>query len=230
MPEDPVPFVIAVPVYEGVDLLDVAAPCEMFNWFKDAVKDTLAVDWRVVAKTKKPVTTRGGLKIKPQDTFAKTRVVDLLWVPGGDLKPLKKTMRDKVYLDFLRTRSRAATYVVSVCEGAMLLGSAGLLRGHTVTTHWAFYPCLKRFPGVRGKPGFPRFVISALRPKKGKKRYLVTGGGISSGLDEALQLIQMIAGEDVAKSVQLSTQYFPDPPVKGEIPPPDGCPLDDVSA
>jgi transcriptional regulator GlxA family with amidase domain len=229
MPQSLPSFLIGIPIYQGVDLLDVAAPCEMFSWLKSSVEKTMTVDVRVVAATCDRLKTRDGLHLFPDQTFAETPRLDLLWVPGGDLGPLKRTMKDKTYLNFLRTRSRTATYVVSVCEGAMLLGSAGLLAGHKVTTHWAFIPCLKRFARVRPARGFPRFVISKLRRARGKKRFLVTGGGVSSGLDEALQLIKMIAGAKVAEGVQLSTQYYPCPPVDGEITPATDCPLDSAS-
>lgn len=222
-------FVIGIPIYAGVDLLDVTAPCEMFSWMKSAVAATMNVEVCVVAPTSDPIKTRGGLRLVPDQTFAATPRIDLLWVPGGDLEPLKKTMSDKTYLGFLRSRSRAATYVTSVCEGALLLASAGLLAGHRVTTHWAFVPCLRRFRGVRIAPGHPRFVVSPLPARKGKKRYLVTGGGISSGLDEALQLIKMIAGRKAAEEVQLNTQYYPEPPVSSRIPKTKSCPLDATS-
>jgi len=139
-------------------------------------------------------------------------------------------MSDKAYLRFLQTRSRTATYVTSVCEGALLLASAGLLDGHRATTHWAFIPCLRRFPRIRVVAGYPRFVVNRIRRPKGKTRYVVTGGGISSGLDEALQLIKVIAGRKVAEGVQSSTQYFPQPPVHGRIPPATSCPLDSGTA
>jgi cyclohexyl-isocyanide hydratase len=60
--------------------------------------------------------------------------------------------------------------------------------------------------------------------KDGRKRYVVTGGGISSGLDEALELVKLIAGKEVAEGVQVTTQYFPKPPVKGKLKRAKTCP------
>jgi transcriptional regulator GlxA family with amidase domain len=125
-------------------------------------------------------------------------------------------MRGGPYLDFLKAQAAGADYVSSVCEGAMLLAAAGLLDGYRATTHWAFVPCFARFPAIKVAKGFPRYVVDGNR---------VTGGGISSGLDEALQLVALIAGADIAKEVQMTTQYFPQPPFDQSIVPATTCPL-----
>ncbi len=140
-------------------------------------------------------------------------------MPGGDPSALNKLMNDpaRTYLNFLVTRSQKARWVASVCEGAMLLAKAGLLDGYNVTTHWAFIPCLKKFPAIKVAKGHPRFVIDRNR---------ITGGGISSGLDEALKLVELLSSNEVARQVQQNIQYYPRPPVKSKIPKPQGCPLE----
>lgn len=225
MARNPASFIIALPVYNGVDLLDVAAPYELFQWMASNVASQFAVQVKLVAETSANITTRDGLQLVPHATFGEVPHVDLLWVPGGDPTDLERLMHHPPYLDFLRSRSRAAMYVTSVCEGALLLASAGLLDGYRATTHWAFIPCLKAYPKIKVARGFPRFVVNRRRDARGRIRYVVTGGGISSGLDEALELIKLIAGRSVAKSVQLTTQYFPRPPVNGRIKPATTCPL-----
>jgi cyclohexyl-isocyanide hydratase len=129
------------------------------------------------------------------------------------------TGKDRSYLEFLVARSRDARFVCSVCEGALLLAAAGLLDGYQATTHWAFVSCLKRFSRVVVVEGHPRFVLDRNR---------LTGGGISSGLDEALKLIELLTDAGVAQSVQQNTQYYPCPPVASRIPAAGKCPLDDV--
>lgn len=91
----------------------------------------------------------------------------------------------------------------------MLLTHAGLLDGYEATTHWGMVPCLRTFKEVKVAPDFPRFVVDRNR---------ITGGGVSSGLDESLEIIRLICGEDVATQVQVVVQYFPKPPVEGKIP------------
>jgi transcriptional regulator GlxA family with amidase domain len=219
MSQEPPAFNVAIPIYEGVDLMDVAAPCEMFNWMGSYWKER-AVKVELVEAAGRTVKTRDGLKLTPDKSFDDYQrhhlQAQLLWVPGGDPQRLQETMRDSRYLDFLRAQSAAVSYVTSVCEGALLLASAGLLDGYSATTHWAFIPCLKAFPKIKVADGYPRYVVDRNR---------VTGGGISSGLDEALELIARVSSYDIAKKVQLMTQYFPKPPFSGDIPGTDECPI-----
>lgn len=200
---------VGMPVYEAVDMLDVAGPHEMLSW--------AGIDVELVAAKKGMYCFRNGFRFEVTKSFAKASRYDVLWVPGGDPAALNLLMKDKTYLDFLRTKAAEARLVASVCEGAMLLAAAGLLDGYEATTHWAFIPCFKRFPKVKIVEGHPRYHLDRDR---------LTGGGISSGLDETLKLIEILQGTDAAKSVQLNTQYFPCPPVSGTIPQTDTCPLD----
>lgn len=200
---------IGMPVYDMVDLLDVAGPFEMFSW--------AGFDITVMAPEKGRVSCRGGFAIHADASYADAPRVDILWTPGGEPASLAARMEDPAFLDFLVRLSEGAAYVSSVCEGALLLAAAGLLDGYEVTTHWAFTSCLTdRFPKVKVAPGHPRFWLDRNR---------LTGGGISSGLDEALELIRLTQGELAARTVQQTTQYYPKPPVHSEIPPTGACPL-----
>jgi transcriptional regulator GlxA family with amidase domain len=98
----------------------------------------------------------------------------------------------------------------------LLLAQARLLNGYAATTHWAFINCLKRFEAIKVDETNPRFVLDRNR---------LTGGGISSALDESLKLIELLAGREAAERAQLSTQYFPQPPVNAKIPPAPQCPV-----
>jgi transcriptional regulator GlxA family with amidase domain len=115
---------------------------------------------------------------------------------------------DGDYLDFMRDRSRTAKYVCSVCEGALLLAKAGLLDGYECTTHWQFIPCLKKIGHPKVVEGFPRFVLDRNR---------LTGGGISSGLDESLKLVELLTDYATAQQVQQTIQYYPCPPVASTL-------------
>ena len=198
-------YFIGIPVYDGVDLLDVAAPYELFSWMAEfeMEKRGRQIVVCLVAHEKLTVKTRDRLEIKAHRTFAQCPQLNVMWVPGGEPERLKELMKDQAFLDFLRAQSTHAEYVTSVCEGALLLASAGLLDGFEATTHWAFLPCLKQFPKIRVVDGYPRYH---------KDRNRITGGGISSGIDEALALISLVSGDEVAKDVQLTIQYHPKPP------------------
>jgi len=195
-------MIIGMPVYEGVELLDVAGPYEMFRWAD--------IEVELVAKSPGLVRFNKGFRFEVQKAFADAGRWDVLFVPGGDPPALVELMRDseRTYLDFLIRQSEQARFVCSVCEGALLLAAAGLLDGFEATTHWRFIACLKRFPQVTVVDGFPRFHLDRNR---------LTGGGVSSGLDEALKLIELLRGTQVAQGVQQATQYYPDPPVTSDI-------------
>ncbi|MBN3777769.1 DJ-1/PfpI family protein [Burkholderia sp. Ac-20345] len=220
MTQERPPFHITIPIYPGVDLLDVAAPVELFSWTAETWA-TRATTITLAAEHLSPLKTRDGLTLTPQRRFADYAEPEsqthLLWVPGGNPSALQQLMQGGPYLDFLKAQSAGADYVSSVCEGAMLLAAAGLLDNYWATTHWAFIPCLSRFPAIKVAEGFPRYVIDGNR---------ITGGGISSGLDEALAIVACVAGSDVAKEVQMTTQYFPQPPFEQTIVPATHCPLD----
>ena len=204
---------IIMPVYQDVDALDVTGPFEMFRWANIPVV--------LVTETPGLITCNGSVTLVVTTSFNQAPAGEVLWVPGGHPKALNRLMKDETYLGFLRAQAAKpqVKWICSVCEGALLLAAAGLLDGYKVTTHWAFEPCFSQYPRVTLAGGHPRFHLDRNR---------LTGGGISSGLDEALQLILLLKGEAVAQSVQQTTQYYPKPPVTSEIPAVTSCPLDDA--
>lgn len=202
--------VIGIPVYDSVDMLDVTGPYEMFSWAGFEVE--------LVAAESRMHCFREGFRFEVIRSFAEASPnYAVLWVPGGDPAALNVLMKDETYLGFLRDKAAVTPMVASVCEGAMLLAAAGLLDGYEATTHWAFIECLKRYQKVKVVDGHPRFHLDRDR---------LTGGGISSGLDEALRLIELLNGTAAAEQVQLMTQYYPSPPVSGTIPDTKDCALD----
>jgi cyclohexyl-isocyanide hydratase len=205
-------MIIGIPVYQGVDLLDVAGPHEVFGWIGDEVEIRL-----VAASTGQPIVTRDKFSFNASHSFADTPQLDVLWVPGGDPPALRRMIHgdpNRDYLDFLIDRAGRAQWVCSVCEGALLLAAAGLLDGYRATTHWAFIPCLKNYDKVTVVDGLPRFC---------RDRNRLTGGGISSGLDESLELVRLLRGDTAAQDVQRTMQYYPDPPVQSAVQIPDRC-------
>ena len=117
--------------------------------------------------------------------------------------------RSLIVLPPRRRRGRLRVLCVRRRAAAGPGGTAG--RAHGATTHWAFVACLQSFCELDVDTSNPRFVVSGNR---------LTGGGISSGLDESLQLITVLFGQAAAENVQVQTQYFLDPPVMGIISPP----------
>jgi transcriptional regulator GlxA family with amidase domain len=196
---------IVIPVYDQADLLDVCGPCEMFHWANFQVD--------LVAEKPGEVRFGAGLVFKVSAGLGPAAPADALWVPGGEPPSLTRIIaegKNSAYLDFIKRQAAQSKWICSVCEGALLLAAAGLLDGFNVTTHWAFIPYLMQYhPAILVADGHPRFVIDRDR---------ITGGGISSGLDEALKLIELLGGRDKAIDVQQTTQYYPEPPVSSAIP------------
>ena len=205
-------MIIGIPAYDGVDLLDMSGPYEMFHW--------AGFEIDLLATTPGLKKSGSGFSFSVPRGFAEARTYDAIWVPGGEPEAIARAIDDpaRTYLGFLRAQASRVPMMCSVCDGAMLLAAAGLLDGYRATTHWAFTSCfLQRFPAVIVAPGHPRFVHDRNR---------LTAGGVASGLDAALKLIELLGGTALAQRVQQDTQYYPDPPVSSEIPPaPAECPI-----
>ena len=123
---------------------------------------------------------------------------DVLVIPGGaGFIPL---CNEKPVLEWVRTVHRGTTWTTSVCTGSLLLGAAGLLRGFAATIHWAARDALGQYGA--------RYVEEHVVPQ-GK---IITSAGVSSGIDMALTLVARMAGDDIAKEIQLRIEYDPRPP------------------
>jgi transcriptional regulator GlxA family with amidase domain len=222
MSDAPAQFLIGIPVYPGFDLMDMAAPYETLNWMATEPQAPAGTLVQVLGPSTDPVASRDFLSVTPHAAYEDVPHLDVLWVPGGSPDALAAQIGDADYMDRLRGWARTATYVVSVCEGAVLLAAAGLLDGYRATTHWAFLPCLKSYPDITvvgGRGHYPRWVLDRGHGAQRTRAARLTGAGISAGLDEALKLVELLAGKQCAKSVQTTMQYFPKPPVDAKIRP-----------
>jgi cyclohexyl-isocyanide hydratase len=182
---------IGMLLYPGLTQLDLTGPFEVLQ----RVPDTRV---HLVWKDTQPVRADSVLAIVPTTAFADCPPLDIVFAPGGSGKVA--VMSDPVVLEFLRHHGRTAKYVTSVCTGALILGAAGLLDGYNATTHWAFVELLPQF-GARYTPG--RVVVDRNR---------ITGGGVTAGIDFALRLVAELAGEELARTIQLGLEYDPAPP------------------
>jgi cyclohexyl-isocyanide hydratase len=178
-------------VFPRVQQLDLTGPYEVFaSWPEARV--------RLVGESGESVASSTGLRLTPTTTYADCPQLDVICVPGG--VGVNALMRDEETLSFVRAQAARARFVTSVCTGALVLGAAGLLRGKRATTHWASLDLLAAFGAV---PVKARVVRDGA---------LVTGGGVTAGIDFALTLIAELAGRDVAEAIQLNLEYAPEPP------------------
>ncbi|WP_063550406.1 DJ-1/PfpI family protein [Burkholderia territorii] len=182
---------IGLLVFPGVQQLDLTGPHDVLASLPDA---TVHLVW----KSRDTVASSSGLALAPTCTFDDCPPLDVICVPGGI--GINDLLLDAETIAFVQQRAAAARYVTSVCTGALLLGVAGLLRGRRATTHWAFHSLLAPLGAV---PVHERVV---------RDGNLITGGGVTAGIDFALTIAAELAGDEEAQSIQLALEYAPAPP------------------
>ena len=185
------PFHVGFVIFPNITQLDFTGPLQVLGRLPDA-------ECHIVAKTLAPVPSDGVLAILPTTTFAECPQLDLLCVPGGHGVPA--AMGDAETMRFVTQQAAGAKWVTSVCTGAFVLGAAGLLKGKRAATHWAYRELLTQFGAY---PSVARVAQDG---------NVVTGGGVTAGIDFALTLVGEIASPGVAQAIQLTLEYDPSPP------------------
>jgi len=181
-------------IYPRFTILDLIGPQHVFSLLGSGFKT------RLVWKNGDEVISDTGVPVRPTMTFAEcTESPVVLFIPGGTDGTLA-AMEDPEVREFVASRGAKATYVTSVCTGALILAAAGLLKGYKATTHWLALDTLKSF-GVEPIP--ERVVVDRNR---------VTGAGVTAGIDFALTLASKLKDESYARGVQLMMEYAPQPP------------------
>jgi len=186
------PLRVVMVAFPRMTQLDLTGPYEVFARLKGV---EIEIAWK---KGRKPVEDACGLGIMSTAAFGQIAGCEVLFVPGGPGQ--LELMADDEVLEFLRRMAPQARYVTSVCTGSLLLGAAGLLKGYRATCHWLSLPQLAL---LGAEPVAERVVIDRNR---------VTGAGVTSGIDFALVLASLIAGEDEARRIALAMEYDPAPP------------------
>lgn len=185
---------IAIVVYPGFTSLDIIGPYEVLRGIPGA---EIRFVW---SRTGPIVADSGVLMIGATHTFEETPRPDVVLI-GGSGASTATTAKNEELLEWLRSAHATSQWTVSVCTGSIILASAGLLEGKAATTHWMAMPLLE---GLGAKPVADERVV-----RSGK---IVTGAGVSAGIDVALWLVGGIAGDDAARAAQLMIEYDPQPP------------------
>ncbi|MER5884822.1 DJ-1/PfpI family protein [Streptomyces sp. NPDC001941] len=183
---------IAVLLYDRFTGLDAIGPYEHLGRLPGAETVFVAAEAGPVRGD------QGSLAVVADRTLAEVPRPDLVLVPGGPGS--REAMRDERILDWVRTADATSTWTTSVCTGSLVLAAAGLLRGRRATSHWTVLEALAEFGA---EPTGERVVFDG--------KY-VTAAGVSSGIDMALHLLGRIEGDAFAQTVQLLTEYDPQPP------------------
>jgi cyclohexyl-isocyanide hydratase len=188
---------IGMLIFPRLTQLDMTGPYEVLARLPDTKVE-------LVARSLDPVTTDRGMQIVPTVTYASCPPLDVVIVPGGPGQ--QDLMEDEEALSFLRRQAAGAKYVTSVCTGSLVLGAAGLLKGKRATSHWAAIDHLALLGAI---PVSEKVVVDG---------NVVTGAGVTSGIDFALALAAILESEEVAREIQLQIEYDPAPPFNSGSP------------
>ncbi|MEM7329194.1 MAG: DJ-1/PfpI family protein [Pseudomonadota bacterium] len=180
-------------VYPGFTTLDLIGALQPLSQIPGARTE-------IVGKSDGANPTDSGAAIMTDATFSTaSQSPDVILVPGGG-KPSIDALEDAATMEFLARQGDTATWIVAVCTGSLLLGKAGLLKGYKAASHWAVIDTLDAFGAT---PVHERVVIDRNR---------CTGGGVTAGVDIGLTIAGKLAGEDMAKVIELILEYNPAPP------------------
>ncbi len=185
---------VVIPLFPRFTALDGIGPYEVLQRIP-------SIDVTFIGHERGEVRSENGLLgITVDGTFEEYPNPDVIVFPGGvGTRPLQ---HDERVLAWLRTAHETTAFTTSVCTGSIVLGAAGLLNGLTATTHWSCYPELQ----ATGATPVADRVVEHL------DRRIITAAGVSSGIDMALRLTEILVDTTAAKASQLMIEYDPQPP------------------
>lgn len=185
-------------IYTNVQAMDILAPYELFEvWQSFLIEPTLNL--YLISQDGKPVNCANSrIKIEADFSYEDTPHLDYLLVPGG--KGRIQEMENPIMHQFLQKQANTCNIIASICTGAFLLHKSGLLKDHKATTYWRAIPELKQLH---------KEICEERVVKDGK---IWSAGGVSSGLDIALELIREIGGEKAVLEARILFEYFPNQP------------------
>ncbi len=187
---------IAIPIFDRLTALDGIGPYEVMQRLPGATV-TFVAD-----RTGEIRTENGFLGLTADATYGDLPNPDVIVVPGGvGTRPVVED-DDHPLVDWIRSAHPTTRFTTSGCTGSLVLAKAGLLDGLTATTHWGAYDALARL----GATPTPQRVVEHLDQR------IITAAGVSSGIDMALRLSELLVDADAAKAMQLMVEYDPQPP------------------
>jgi transcriptional regulator GlxA family with amidase domain len=183
-----------IPLFPRFTALDGIGPYEVLQRIPD-------IDVTFIGHEPGEVRSENGfLGIIRDGTFEDFPRPDVIVFPGGI--GTRALAHDERVLDWVRAAHRTTRYTTSVCTGSIVLGAAGLLDGLTATTHWS---CYDELAATGASPVSTR-VVEHLEQR------IITAAGVSSGIDMALRLVELLLDRTAAEASQLMIEYDPQPP------------------
>lgn len=183
-------FQIVIPIYPDVTHLDFTGPHQVLARLPDTTVTVASMGGRDIQAD--------GLTFANLADLSKVERCDMLCVPGGF--GTTDAMLDEAFMSEIRRLGGGAKYLTSVCTGSLILAAAGFLRGKRAACHWAWRDLLIPFGAI---------VDESRVARDGD---IITGGGVTAGLDFAFVVAAELAGETFAQSIQLGLEYAPAPP------------------
>jgi len=185
---------VAIPLFPRFTALDAIGPYEVLQRIP-------SIDVMFVGHRRGEVRTENGmLGVTCDATFDEVGAPDVVVFPGGI--GTRRLIHDDAVRAWLQSVHPNTTFTTSVCTGALLLAAAGLLNGLTATTHWRAADLLTEL----GAHYVPERIVEHL-PQR-----LITAAGVSSGIDMALRLVELLVDRQAAQAAQLLIEYDPQPP------------------
>ena len=185
---------VVIPLFPKFTALDGVGPYEVLQRIP-------SIDVTFIGHRRGEVRSENGfLGLTADGTFEDFPKPDVIVFPGGvGTRPL---VHDEQVVEWVRTAHATSKFTTSVCTGSLVLGAAGLLTGLTATTHWACYPELE----AQGATPTAQRVVEHL------DRRIITAAGVSSGIDMALRLVELLVDRTAAEAAQWMIEYDPQPP------------------
>ena len=188
------PLQVAIPLFPGFTALDAVGPYEV-------LQRVPSIDVVVVGHRRGEVRSDNGmLGVTVDATFEEVARPDVVLFPGGI--GTRVLVGDDRVLEWLRYAHATTLLTTSVCTGSIVLAAAGLLDGVSATTHWSCYSELE----CHGAVPTSRRVVEHL------DRRIITAAGVSSGIDMALRVVEVLYDRTAAEAAQLMIEYDPQPP------------------
>ncbi|MGA8252747.1 MAG: DJ-1/PfpI family protein [Mycobacterium sp.] len=184
----------AIALFDRFTALDAVGPYEVLQRIP-------SIDVIFVGHQRGEVRTENGvLGVTCDATFDEVGAPDVVVMPGGI--GTRQLIHDEAIRGWLHSVHPRTTFTTSVCTGSLLLAAAGLLDGLTATTHWSAADLLNEL----GARYVPERVVEHV-PQR-----IITAAGVSSGIDMALRLIELLVDREAAQAAQLMIEYDPQPP------------------
>jgi transcriptional regulator GlxA family with amidase domain len=182
---------IVILIFDNYTALDIVGPYEVLNKLPNS-------KIHLVGLEKKGYNDIYGLEISADYSIDEISQADILLIPGGP--GIDNLLNNRKVIEWIQKIDSTTKWTVSVCSGSLLLAQAGLLNGKNCTTHW------------RRKDQLKNYNVTVKDERYVQDGKFISSAGVSAGIDMALYMVSIIAGDQAAKMIQLAIEYDPQPP------------------